>query len=297
MRWARILRRLGHRVRVANDDDGRPADLMLALNAWRSAEAIRSYRERCPDGPLIVALGGTDVYEFLRTDPAPTLRSLELADRLVALHDLAHRALPRRFRSKLRVIFQSAPPLLRKGPSRDDFTVLVIGHLRDVKDPLRTALAARRLPASSLVRVVHLGAAHTPDWARRARAEMERNPRYRWLGDVTPSVVRRWLGRADLMALTSRLEGGANVISEAAAAGVPIVASRIDGTVGLLGPDYPGYFKVGDTPALARLLRRAESDANFIRALTRAMRRRATRFTPAREVLAWRSALAELRRS
>ena len=66
------------------------------------------------------------------------------------------------------------------------------------------------------------------------------------------------------MVLSSRSEGGANVISEAIVAGVPILASRMDGNVGLLGADYPGYFPVGDTQALARLLWRIEADAPFV---------------------------------
>ena len=63
------------------------------------------------------------------------------------------------------------------------------------------------------------------------------------------------------MVLSSLSEGGANVISEAVAAGVPVLASRIDGSVGLLD-DYPGYFPVRDTAALARLLERSRAVRN-----------------------------------
>ena len=54
------------------------------------------------------------------------------------------------------------------------------------------------------------------------------------------------------------------MISEAAVAGVPVLASRMDGNVGLLGADYPGYFPVGDTEALARLLERLEREPRFV---------------------------------
>ncbi len=64
-----------------------------------------------------------------------------------------------------------------------------------------------------------------------------------------------------------RGEGGANVLSEALAASVPILATRIPGSVGILGPEYPGYFPVGDTEALAALLWRAETDRDFRAAL------------------------------
>ncbi len=40
-RWDRILSGLGHRVAVAETYDGTPADMMVALHAWRSADSIQ----------------------------------------------------------------------------------------------------------------------------------------------------------------------------------------------------------------------------------------------------------------
>jgi putative glycosyltransferase (TIGR04348 family) len=294
-RWARILRGLGHRIRVAGQYDGSPADLMIALHAWRSAEAIRRFRHSFPDRPLIVALTGTDAYDYIRRDPRPTLRSLQLADRLVALHGLVRRAIPPRFRGKLRVILQSARPLPRRRPSMTRaFEVAVIAQLREIKDPLRAALAARRLPVSSRIRIIHLGAAVTPEWATRAIAEMKTNPRYVWRGEVPGGEARRVLGRARALVLSSRNEGGANVISEAVVAGVPVLTARIDAAVALLGRNYPGYFAVGNTAALARLLHRIETDAEFLNRLRRALARRIALFAPAREIGAWKKLLAEV---
>ncbi len=268
---------------------------MIAIHAWRSADAIRYFRERYPDRPLIVALSGTDIYEYLDRDPAPTLHSLACADRLVALQDLARRRVPAQFRRKIRVVHQSAPPLRPVAPAtRRSFDVAVIGHLREVKDPLRAAKASRRLPATSRIRIVHLGAAETSQWAAMAKAEMKVNPRYVWRGDRPRTEVRRLLGRARAMVLSSLTEGGANVISEAVAAGVPVLASRIDGSVGLLGSDYPGYFPVGDTAALARLLHRTETDPKFLIRLQRAIARRAPLFGRAREKAAWKKLIGEV---
>ena len=170
----------------------------------------------------------------------------------------------------------------------------MIGHLREVKDPFRAAEAARRLPATSRLRIVHLGAAETPQWAAKAKAEMKANPRYLWRGDRPRAEVRRLLGRARAMVLSSVSEGGANVISEAVAAGVPVLASRIDGSVGLLGRDYPGYFRLGDTAALMRLLHRIETRPEFLARLQRAIARRAHLFRPAHEKAAWRKLIAEI---
>ena len=239
-RWARFLRDQGHKVRIDIDYNGEPTDLMIALHAWRSADAILRYRNLYPNGPLVVALGGTDINTFLKTEPETTLRSMELADALVCLHDLVGELLPEHLRKKLHVIYQSAPPLsgLRK-PSIRYFDVCVIGHLREEKDPFRTALAARLMLEISRLRVIHLGKAHSAEWEERAQQEMAQNPRYFWKGEVPHWKVRRELIRAQLMVISSNQEGGANVVSEAVAAGVPVIASDIPGNVGLLGADYP----------------------------------------------------------
>jgi putative glycosyltransferase (TIGR04348 family) len=294
-RWTRILRELGHTVRIIHQYDGAAADIMIALHAWRSADSIRGFRERYPDRPLVVALTGTDINDYLESDPAPTLRSLACADRLVALQDLAIRRVPARFRRKVCVIHQSVPTQRRAVARRSRHVdVLVIGHLRDVKDPLRAAEAARLLPAASRIRIVHLGAAETPQWAARAQSEMRGNARYVWRGERSRAEVRRHLARAQAVVLSSLHEGGANVISEAVAAGVPVLASRIDGSVGLLGRDYPGYFPVRDTAALARLLHRVEDSPEFLARLRRAIARRAPLFRPAREKAAWKKLIGEI---
>ena len=97
------------------------------------------------------------------------------------------------------------------------------------------------------------------------------------------------------MVISSLSEGGANVISEAVVAGVPVLASRIDGNVGLLGADYPGYFPVGNTEALTRLMRKLEHEPQFVASLRKALAGRAPLFRPAREMAAWRRLLAGLR--
>jgi len=295
LRWARILRRLGHRVTIAANYEDEFADAMVAIHAWRSAEAIRRFKIRYPQHPLILQLSGTDIYQYIKEDAEPTLRSMELAERLVALNSLAWRVVPNRFRKKLRVIFQSARrSTAPRELSRRHIDLCVIGHLRDVKDPLRAAEAARLLPPASRVRVVQIGRAYSADWAAKATAEMAANPRYLWRDDVPRAAVQSLLRRSHAMVLSSISEGGANVISEAIVAGVPILASRMDGNVGLLGADYPAYFPVGDTRALARLMRRIEVDRRLVVTLRRAIARREPLFRPEREVAAWRELLASL---
>jgi len=297
VRWARILRVLGHRVEISESDETGDADMMVAVHAWRSAPSIRSFAARHAGRPLVVLLAGTDIYRFQHSHPEETLGSMKRATVLIGLHDLVHRAIPRRFASKLRIVHQSALPLTQeRTPSHRTFDVCVVGHLREEKDSLRTALAARLLPPDSRLRVIHLGKAHDAAWARASASEMEVNRRYVWRGEVPGWQVRRQFGHSHAMVISSVMEGGANVVSEAVVAGVPVIASRIDGNIGLLGADYRGYFPAQDTEALAALLHRAETDPVFLSGLARQCARLRPLFRPAREVAAWRTLLKDLRR-
>ena len=283
-RWATLLRQLGHDGTIGEEWHDEKAELLMAVHAWRSADSVARFRAAHPDGKVAVLLAGTDIYRFQHSHPAATLRSMELADALVCLHDLVHRDIPKRFGKKLHIIHQSASPLPKSvTPSRRHFDVCVVGHLRDEKDSLRTAYAARDLPEQSRIRVLHLGRAHNADWEARARAEMRINPRYHWLDEVPRWRVRRLMAQSRAMVLSSVMEGGANVISEAVAGGLPVIASDISGSIGLLGEDYAGYYPVEDTAGLTRALTRIEAEPKFLAQLKRQCRAREKLFTPARE--------------
>ena len=131
--------------------------------------------------------------------------------------------------------------------------------------------------------------------AHRARAEEQRNRRYRWLGEIPRPKARRLIAGSHLLVLSSKMEGGANVISEAIVDGTPVLASRIPGSVGLLGSDYSGYYLFGDTGGLRTLLLRAETDTAFYRDLSSRCSKLASLFKPERERSAWRQLLSELR--
>lgn len=294
LRWSRLLRQLGHRVAIQQEYDDEPADLLIALHARRSFPAVERFGHLHPDRPIVVALTGTDLYDEIHTNNTAAL-ALEKATRLIVLQPLGMEEVPKALRPKVRVIYQSTvAPRTGRAPRAGTFEVCVLGHLRPVKDPFRTAQAARLLPASSRIRVLHLGAALDADMDRQARREATNNPRYRWLGDRPRWQALRVLARCRLLVQSSRLEGGANTISEAIAAGVPVLSSRIPGSVGILGADYPGYFPVGDTPWLAALLDRAETDAGFYAELKARCRRLRPLVNPARERAAWRRLLGEL---
>lgn len=302
-RWGRLLEELGHDVQIVERWNEEECELLIAVHARHSADSVRRFREEFPERPLVVLLAGTDLYRDLEEHPEVT-DTLEAADRIVLLQPAARDELPSRLHDKSRVIVQSAGAIGAETPSveevpdvgreLDSFQVCMLAHVRDVKDPLVAARAVRRLPEESAVEVVHAGGVLEEETAVALRRELARTDRYRWLGELPHREALVLLSSSAICLVTSRLEGGANVVSEALATGVPVVSTRIPGTVGLLGGDYPGYFGVGDDAGLAELLMRAERDESYYDELERRCVELAPMVSPARERAAWERLLAEL---
>jgi putative glycosyltransferase (TIGR04348 family) len=294
LRWAALLKKLGHRVRITQSYDERSCDALIALHARRSAESIERFHSLHPAAPLIVVLTGTDLYRDIQRDQQAQ-QSLELATRLVVLQRMALKELPRHLHGKTKVIYQSAEsPKTTPRRVNGKFKVCLIAHLREEKDPLRAPLAVRGLPASSRVELIHIGVALDETLAHKAQGETRRNPRYRWLGQLSHQRTRKQLAQSRLVCITSKMEGSSNVLSEALASGVPVVATKIAGLIGTLGADFPGYFAVGDTKKLTQLIHRAETDQGFYRKLKRHCGRAAKWVRPRRELDSWRRLLREL---
>jgi putative glycosyltransferase (TIGR04348 family) len=291
-RWARHLRALGHEARVALEWDGRDCDILVALHARRSHDSIKAWKAAHPQRPLALVLTGTDLYRDIRHDVGARA-SLRLADRMVVLQPKALEELDAAQRAKTRVIFQSVRAVRRLAPPKSYFLVTVIGHLREEKDPFCAARALAHLRANN-IRVVHLGQAMTPEMARQARALMHAEPRYRWLGELDHAGAMRWLGRSHVMVISSRMEGGAHVVSEAIGAGVPVIASAVAGNIGMLGERYPGYFPLADEAALAARLARAQADRTWLGALQAAVKARSRQVDAAAERKAIAGLIADL---
>ena len=273
-RWARLLRELGHETTVRGSWEGEDAEILIALHARRSHSSIARFAVTHPDRPLIVALTGTDLYRDIREDESAQ-KSLDLAHRLIVLQECGPDELTPEHRARTRVIYQSAPAAAPRKPDPEGLTVCVLGNLRPEKDPFRAALAARLLPEESGVRVLHAGSAESEGYEEAATEHEKKIARYRWLGPAKPEEALELLGRSHALVQSSVMEGGANAVGEAMAAGVPVLASDIPGNAGMLGRDYPGYYSTGDERALANLMRRAETDTDFYERLRREVQSRA----------------------
>lgn len=294
-RWREVLRELGHDVQIKTTfEDGNP-EVLVALHARRSADSIQQFSQTRSDRPIVLGLAGTDLYRDYPDGNEKVRESLDRADRYVVLQSAARERLPDSLRDRVHVIYQSVRDVPEgSSPGNDTFQVSVLGHLRPVKDPFRTAKAVRSLPDRSTIQVVHAGAALNDEMKERAEEENRENPRYRWIGEKPRKEALRLLSSSNLMVLSSEMEGGANVLSEAIACETPVLSSRIDGSVGMLGDGYPGYFEVGNTNELSDLLQRAEEDRGFYRRLLEGVRAKKELVKPERERRSWRRVIERI---
>jgi putative glycosyltransferase (TIGR04348 family) len=252
-------------------------DAIIALHARRSASIVKEFA--ATGRPIAVVLTGTDLYGDTPGHPE-VAQSLDLASQIVVLQEDAMKLLPKKWHSKTRVIYQSANQR-KPGPFRKNtFDIAFVAHLRAEKDP-DTLLEAFRLCAASNLRLIHIG--KLDDYAEKYQSAAATDARISLKGLVDYATARRLQGQCRLLVITSRMEGGANVIIEAITNGTPVIASRISGNVGMLGDDYPGYFEVGNRDELCALITRCAADLDFMQNLKIFADRRANRFLPATE--------------
>lgn len=278
-RWAKFLS--GH-CDIAITQDWNAADensdAMIALHARRSAPSIHAWAGQHPGKPLILVLTGTDLYRDIQID-ASSKQSLDLATHLVVLQDAGVVALPGRLRDKARVIYQSAPRLKPASKSTHRFKAVMVGHLREEKDPLTYIRAAQLLTASN-IHFDLIGDGLDASLAQQATLAAAYNQQFEWLGGLPRGQTRQRIKRAHVLVNCSLMEGGAHVILEAVQSGTPVLASRISGNVGMLGADYAGYFEVGNVENLAALVKRCADEPVFLTHLQSQCVLRAELFEP-----------------
>ena len=295
-RWARFLA-ADYEVRLMLEWDGRPADAMLALHARRSAASIAAWAAQRPRRPLAVVLTGTDLYRDIHHDAAAQ-RSLALADRLVVLHEGAPgevpTAVPAEHRAKCVVCFQSTAQRRTLAKTARHLRALMVGHLREEKDPATYFAAARRLAGRGDILLDHIGAPLDAALGAAAGELATAVPSFRWLGALPHAATLAHIQRAHVLVHASAMEGGAHVVMEAVRCGTPVLASRISGNVGMLGAGYGGYFEPGDAAGLCKLLQRCRDDKAMLPMLQAQCAARAPLFAPERERATLHMLLADL---
>lgn len=308
--WSGILTRLGHSVKISTDGllDPSPTDCLVALHARKSGTAINDFRTAFPGNPIIVCLTGTDIHgdlqrqSFSQTEDVESnfriaTHSLEVADRIVVLEPRCVHRLERRFQSKCTTIIQSATPhnvtkhSVWSHQPTDQIILSVIGHMRPVKDPFRAAIASRQLRGNSKIKIIQVGEAMTDDATDFANSETQTNPRYEWRGSVSNQSAKDLLCQSHATIVSSHYEGGSNVISDAVVNSIPILASRMDASIGLLGEDYAGLFDIANTEQLLELMNQLEAEPGFTETILRQLTTARPQFSPQNELASWEKML------
>jgi putative glycosyltransferase (TIGR04348 family) len=282
LRWQGFLEELGYSVGVTESWSGGDAGLLIALHAYRSHQSIVEFKKKYPNRPIVLILTGTDLYRDMENH-GEVIQSMEMADQLITLQSSALDLIPASLRYKAQVIYQSVEIGTTDSVAKEDFLVSIIGHLREEKDPFCIARSLPLLPADSKITVRHLGQAMNSEMKDLARHFNATIDRYQWIGEVSHADALRMISQSRLMVISSRMEGGAHVVSEAIALGIPVIASDIPGNRGLLGEDYPAYYPVANESALANLLYRSETMPTFYASLQKYIDLRKELIKPARE--------------
>jgi glycosyltransferase involved in cell wall biosynthesis len=184
--------------------------------------------------------------------------------------------------SKVDVLHNAVPPAAQR-PHRDHAVprILTVGRLTAAQDHLTLVTAL-----GILLRAGHLFTADIVGDGELDRAVRDHARRL----DVSGRVVFRGLLRheavlreyeaADIFVLSSRWEGCPNVVLEAMAHGLPVVATAVGGIPELVEhEDSALLVPPGDPHALAAALARLLCDRTFRLAMGEAARRSASRFT------------------
>lgn len=287
------MEKLGYTATVTESYSGSDVAVLIALHAYRSHASMMQFHDLYPNRPIALILTGTDLYRDI-TKHSEVLRSMEVADQLIVLQPSALDLIPPALRHKARVIFQSVQIDTRVEASNQAFQVIVIGHLRQEKNPFCTARSLSFIPADSQITVLHLGKAMDEAMGLTAKEYSTKLDRYQWLGELSHADTLKALSESQLMVISSHMEGGAHVVSEAIALGIPVIASDIPGNRGLLGDDYPGYYPVDDSAQLAKLLYESETKPDFYAALKNHIGMRRDLVSPSREMQSIRELLTTL---
>jgi glycosyltransferase involved in cell wall biosynthesis len=282
VRLGKILSGGGYRVTYSEREySGEEAEVMIALNARKSANAIVRFCELNPSSKLIIILTGTDINHPDSSDEdSAAWASMMLAERLVVLHEASLKQVPKIFREKTCVIHPSVtlPEGLLHAPSKDGFKIMMAGNMRQEKNPELAHAAAEKI--SPALEIHHYGECTSTG----SENVIEH-------GIFSHDTMLDAMSSAGVLLNTSFQEGGANAICEAVTMGLPVVASAISGNIGMLGEDYAGLFPSNDLDALVNMLEKTANGLEFYALLKKQLATRAPLFTYAQESESWQDLL------
>lgn len=293
-RIASVLSELGLRVSLQEGWDGGDADCLVALHGFRSEGIVKEFNRKNPARKIVVVLTGTDLYRDLSYRKLEDATALQVADALVVAQEGSLKSVPLGLRRKTQLIRKSVQlPACARPKREQEPTFALVGHLREVKNPFFPVESLANQPFGSL-RLWHMGGERQLGMNQEAKAWEERVPGYQFLGELPREVVIERVLRSWALVNSSRMEGGSNAVLEAMVLGVPVLASRIEGNVGLLGQDYEGYFEEDDKVGFLSLTKRFLGEVSFRRMLVESVGERAKLFQRTQELAGWNRLLEQL---
>ena len=246
---------------------GATPDVVIADYAWPAAQAVYGCKAR--GWPFVVHGRGSDVLQVageagLRAELAAAVQtaghwcavSAQLVQTLDELgsarqgHLTANGVDGRLFHP-----LDQADARRHIGLSLPGRIALVVGHWIERKDPLLALEAAALVPRAELEQIVLIGRGPLEADLRARSARPDLQGRVRFMAECAPAQLAQWYNAADVLLLTSRREGRPNVVLEALACGLPVVATEAGGTAELLGHAARGLVQQRTPQAVADALR------------------------------------------
>lgn len=241
----------------------------IVLSSWiypDSCAALHLAHERVP---LVAIAQGTDVHQYLQ-NPARRRIILKYLPHAAAVitrsEELSRLLRDASFpQEKLRTVYNGVS--LDLFQPRDQATarrecslpetariILFVGNFYPVKNPDHLIHAMGLLKTSDAL-LLMAGGGPLEKTCRELAASLRLESRVIFAGRKTPREIATLMNAADLLALPSQNEGVPNVILEAFASGLPVVAYRVGGIPEVLDAGYLGRLvPQGDLPALAAAL-------------------------------------------
>ncbi len=241
---------------------------------WSVNGAIAGIAGRLAGKPVVTTLRGEDVTRAESSRVYRLFLSLcfKTNDRLVAVSEAISTSLIQQFPAHKRKVFflpngVDARLLDIEHASRKPegvFRLITVGSLipRKGVDVIINALARLKDPSRFHLSIIGSGAELATLEALVRRESLMGCVAF--IGEVAPEKVTRYLLKADAFVLASYSEGRPNVVLEAMAAGVPVVASDIDGVRELITDGDTGLrFPPGDATALAKRMKQLADNAEL----------------------------------
>ena len=251
---------------------------------WTISGLVAYLATRQAPRPIVVSARGSDVHLMQgRLVGWLNRRVFRWVDTVIAVSDdiadkIEAAGVDRR---KIRVVYNGVGPEFRPRDRQamrreldlpeSKFIVLFVGLLVPIKG-VDVLLQAMSEMADDRFLCVVVGDGPSRAQLERQAEELNIAERCRFAGQRPAFEIPRWLCAADVLVLPSRSEGRPNVILEAHACGLPVVATRVGGTPELIRQDETGILvDPGSSAALVAGLIRI-SDDRFRAALGKAAR-------------------------